>query len=608
MPAVVEPLVPETELPVDPGKEAVARFSVRNTGDDVDNFTFRVIGEPARWTKTGIRVVGGADGERLAGEAAPELDLLPDARGEVEVFFRPPDEDHTVPAPGLVPYGLLVSAYELDERQQRVQTVAALEEGLLNVGRFHKRSAALLPRTSRGRRSGTHRLAVDNYGNTTATATLAAEDAENLLEVTFSPRVLVIPPDQVGFTKVKVRPRRKFLLGPPRAAPFKVHVTFAADPGDTPAVTAAGQIPPVDGLHMQRSIIPVVMLPIAALVAAGVILWAIFKPRVEPLAPQVTQAQQAAAAQQVAVNGNTIARRANRLTARAINTAHHDAAAAQKQAKDAAQQAQENAQKTQQQATKATNAATNAGAQASKATSTANKALQAATPPFGGTPFAQPLALPPGCSSSCATPQPLTAQPFPAQTFYVSDVVVGNPGTGKGTLTLTLGGKPVLVEPIASGSTADFKPVTPLLVQGDKSLAARVSCSQGPCTPSVFVSGFAPAKAPVASGPNGTPSSTRLTRSTATFNVPAKAASYSLTDVVFQNPAGDTGTVTLARGGQPLFAQGLVASEPGDVPISLTAPVVLKAGEKLTLKVSCKNPGGKACTPGALLVGVLKLS
>ena len=113
---------------------------------------------------------------------------------------------------------------------------------------------------------------------------------------------------------------------------------------------------------MQRSIIPVILLPIAVLVAAGVILWALFKPEVKPLAPALVAAQQAAATKQVAVNGNAIARRANALSAAAINTSHKDAVAAQKQAASAAQSAHKDAQTTQQQAVKATAAATDAGA------------------------------------------------------------------------------------------------------------------------------------------------------------------------------------------------------------------------------------------------------
>jgi hypothetical protein len=273
----------------------------------------------------------------------------------------------------------------------------------------------------------------------------------------------------------------------------------------------------------------------------------------------------------------------------------------------------QDARQTEKQASTATAAAARAGTQAANATSAAEKALQLATPPFGGTPYGQPLALPAGCTLSCTSPQPLTAQPFPAQTFYVTDLVLGNTASGEGTLTLTLGGKPVLIEPLGNTGGTDLKPSTPLLVRGDESLALKVSCERGPCAPSVFVSGLAPAKPPDPSGPNGTPDFTRLSRSCqpisecSVMTVPAKAKSYELTDVVFQNPAGDTGTVTLTRGGQPLLVEGLDKSRPGSLPISFASPLVLKAGEKLTLTVDCRNTSGKKCTPGALLLGVLRL-
>jgi hypothetical protein len=88
--------------------------------------------------------------------------------------------------------------------------------------------------------------------------------------------------------------------------------------------------------------------------------------------------------------------------------------------------------------------------------------------------------------------------------------------------------------------------------------------------------------------------------------MPAKVTSYEITDVIFQNPAGDTGTVTLARGGQPLLVEGIDASRPEDVPLSLRAPIVLKAREKVSLSVACRNPSGGSCTAGVLLVGVLR--
>jgi hypothetical protein len=612
MPALVDALEPELELPVEPGEEAVARFSVRNTGDDVNNFTFRILGEPGRWP-TDIRVVGEPAGERSA-DGLPEMDLLPNGKGEVEVTFRPPLTSET--APGLVPYGLLVCSYAARDHK-REEDVEAVQQGLLNVGSFHRRAAQLLPRTSRGRFSGKHRLAVDNYGNTAVTAAFAAEDAENALNVRFSPKRVVVEPGTVAFTKVKVKPQRKFLLGPPRAAPFKIFVRFEGDAAEGVA-DAGAQVPAVEGLYMQRGVVPLLLLPIGALVIAGAILWALLKPQVTATARQLAPAQAAALS--------------NALTRQAIKTAHGDAVLArqqsarqaraarldakqtQKQAAQAASAASAAAKQTHEQAAKATSAAVQANTTADKAVTAADKAVQIATPPFTGTPYAQQLALPPNCTKECTSPQPFGAQPFPAQTFYVTDLLVSNPGGGQGTLTLTLGGKPVFVEALAGVGGADLKPSTPLLVQGDGALAAQVSCTQKPCTPSVLVSGFYPANPPDPTGPDGTPTWTRLSRTCrqastcAVLSVPAKARSYALTDVILENPAGDAGTVTLLRGKQPLLVEGLDPSTASDPPISFSAPIVLKAGEKLTLAVDCGNSGGRQCTPGALLIGVLKLA
>jgi hypothetical protein len=584
MPAVVEALDSVKELPVEPGREAVARFRVRNTGNDVNNFTFRILGEPGRWGDSGIRVVGDSAGEhKITGkpaDALPELDLLPNAKGDVEVTFRPPPSSDT--PPGLVPYELLVCSHIAgnDEREEQVE---AVQDGLLDVATFRNRDAQLLPRTSRGRFRGRHRLAVDNKGNSAATATFEAEDAENFLDVRFRPRKLVVEPGTAAFTKVRVRPRRLFLLGPPRAAPFKISVTFTSDAADD-APVPDGQIPPVDGLYMQRGVVPPLLLPLGVLVAAAVILWAIFRPQAQGTAAQLDPAQQAAATQAIANKANDIAAQSNALTRRAIKTAHADAVQARKQAAQAAA------------ATRKQSAHA-----ASTARKDAGKALQAATPSFTGTPYAQRVV------------QPFTAQPFPAHAFYVTDVVLGNPGGGKGTVTLTLGGAPVLVEPLTGVNAAAVKLSTPLLVQRDQTLAVHTSCTQDPCTPSVFVSGFAPAKPPDSTGARGAPSWKRLSPSCsprpacATLAVPPKARSFELTDVVFQNPAGDTGTITLSRGGRPLLVEGLDPSRAGDLALSFAAPIVLRPREKLTLTVGCRVRSG-ACTAGALLVGVLRLA
>jgi hypothetical protein len=335
-----------------------------------------------------------------------------------------------------------------------------------------------------------------------------------------------------------------------------------------------------------------------------VILWAVFKPQADATAVKLAPVQ--AAAQNTALT-----RQANALAKQAITTAHRDAVAARMQAASAAKAALKNAQATQKAATTAARAAGNARTAADTAAGKAGRALELATPAFAGTPYGQQLALPARCTPGCSSAQPFTAQPFPAQTYYVTDVVTGNTGGGRGTMTLTLGGAPLLVEPLGPVAGADLKPSTPFLVRGDQGLGVRVSCTQGACSPSVFVSGFFPAKAPSAGGPNGTPHWARLachsTPACAVMAVPANARSFALTDVIFQNPAGDRGTVTLSRGKQALLVEGLDPSSPGDLPISLAAPIVLKAGESLALSVACRNPGAKRCTPGATLGGVLRL-
>jgi hypothetical protein len=163
-------------------------------------------------------------------------------------------------------------------------------------------------------------------------------------------------------------------------------------------------------------------------------------------------------------------------------------------------------------------------------------------------------------------------------------------------------------------TSLDLKLSTPLLLSGNKRLALKVTCDEGPnCTPSVYVSGFAPVKPPNPSGPDGTPEEISLElkcpkNCSFPVPVPADRESYALTDVILQNPAGDTdtGAVTLKRDGVPLFVEGLDAfDQSDDLPISFAAPITLLAGQSLTLTVQCT--GGSPCTPRALLNGVLKL-
>ena len=563
-----ETVLPE-KLPVDPGGEETTSVRVRNRGGVVDEFTFDVLGEPESWTEV----------------EPPSLSLLPNGEGVVELRFKPPRVPKT--APGLVPYGLLVGS--VNDAKATV-----VKEGALILSAFHQAAAQLTPRTSRGRFSGKHRLAVDNVGNSPATVGFTSEDGENALRIRCLPEPLIVGPATVGFARVKVTPHRRFLTGPDRVYPFRVRATVdGAEPIE------------VDGLHIQHAVLPRLVLPIVILLAAAAILWAIFKPEPNSTAKQL----QAAQAQKQAVAATALVHKdavdARKQAAAVALQVHKDAENAQKQAADAAKLVREDTKKAAKQATAAADAAKRAGTVAGRAATAAAAAKAAATPPFGGTPTGMRLAL--RCPPTCTTTLLLPA----GQTLYASDLLLGNPGDDKGTLRLTLNGKPLLVEGLDSFRSLHHTPATPLLLSGGQTLALAVVCANSagkPCTPSAYVGGFSPPQPPNPAGPDGAPVSLRLDlrcppTCTASTTVPSGATSVELTDILFQNPTNDTGTVTFSAAGKTILVEGLDSFR--DLPVALTAPIVLAKGAKVTLSVSCTRPTGTPCTPGLLLGGVV---
>ncbi len=81
---------------------------------------------------------------------------------------------------------------------------------------------------------------------------------------------------------------------------------------------------------------------------------------------------------------------------------------------------------------------------------------------------------------------------------------------------------------------------------------------------------------------------------------PARHA-LALTDLVMQNPAGDQGTLTLSRDGQVLFSEQLADFR--DYDLHFITAIMIAPGQNFQFSVSCKNPGGKACTPVVLITG-----
>ncbi len=241
-------------LGVEPGGEALCAVKVRNNGSVVDEFRFTVLGDAAGW----------------AAIEPAALSLMPGTEGVAEVRFRPPRSSQT--KAGAVPFGLRVASKE-------DPTGSVVEEGTLEVGRFADVFAELVPRTSRGRRSARHELALDNRGNVLCNAEVSGADADNALTFTFDPPSFTADPNTASFGHVRVTPKKKFLRGSPKTHVFKITVR----PSDALPFTA-------DGSFHQEALIPrwtpKALLALAALAVA----WLVFlRPTVKSAARQAVQ-------------------------------------------------------------------------------------------------------------------------------------------------------------------------------------------------------------------------------------------------------------------------------------------------------------------------------
>lgn len=90
---------------------------------------------------------------------------------------------------------------------------------------------------------------------------------------------------------------------------------------------------------------------------------------------------------------------------------------------------------------------------------------------------------------------------------------------------------------------------------------------------------------------------------TASLTVPPDRV-FSLTDLVLQNPQGDSGLLTLQRGDVPLLVVRLENFR--DLDYHFVSPLVVAGGQILTLKVECQNEPPAApdsCTPALYYSG-----
>ena len=238
---------------VEPGSTVSIAIKVRNTGTVVDEFALDVLGDAAGWATV----------------APPSLNLFPGAEGDATATFSPPRAAST--PSGQVPFGLRA-------RSREDPAGSAVEEGSVTVGAFSEPHAELVPRTSRGSRSASHDLAVDNRGNARLSAEVEATDADRQLKFDVNPPSVVVEPGMAGFTKVKVSPAKRFWRGQPKTRPFQLFVT---PEGGLPIT--------LDGTMLQESVLPPwfmkAVLAVIGLLVLAILAWFfLLKPSIQSAA------------------------------------------------------------------------------------------------------------------------------------------------------------------------------------------------------------------------------------------------------------------------------------------------------------------------------------
>jgi hypothetical protein len=238
---------------VEPGQSVTITPRVRNTGSVVDEFALDVLGDAAAWAVC----------------QPATINLFPGAEGEAQAVFSPPRAAST--PSGVVPFGLRA-------RSREDPAGSAVEEGSVQVGSFMDPYAELVPRTSRGSRSGSHELAVDNRGNARLSAEIEALDADQQLTFDVNPPAVVVEPGMAGFAKVKVRPAKRFWRGQPKTKPFQL---FVKPEGGAPIQ--------LDGTLLQESVLPpwflkALLAIVVGLIALVLIWFLLLKPTIQSAA------------------------------------------------------------------------------------------------------------------------------------------------------------------------------------------------------------------------------------------------------------------------------------------------------------------------------------
>ncbi len=407
-------------LAVEPGQVASVDIRIRNTGTVVDEFALDVLGDAAGWA-----VVEPAS-----------ISLFPGAEGTARAVFSPPRAAGT-PA-GIVPFGLRA-------RSREDPAGSAVEEGTVEIGTFQDPYAELVPRTSRGSRSGSHDVAVDNRGNARLSAELEATDADRHLRFDVKPPAVVVDPGMAAFAKIKVSPAKRFWRGQPKTRPFQLYVK---PDGGVPIT--------LDGTLLQESVLPPwflkAIIAIVGVLVLLVLIWLfLLKPSIE------SAASEAVASPLASLRGDVNAALGNA----GLPTMPADGGAAPPPPTP-----------------EPTPAPTLAPG-------------ESATPEPPPTAPPTPGVLIPGLGNPVDGQLDETNKSVPvAGTLFITDLVFSNPNGTKGAVVVLRDATPLIQLNLENFRDYDLHFVTPIVLQDGQSLNLSLSCTSSPCTPAVFYSGY----------------------------------------------------------------------------------------------------------------------
>jgi hypothetical protein len=205
---------------VDAGGAATVRLRLRNTGDVVDEYRFVPVGDVAPYVSV----------------EPPTVRLYPGTTGTVQLTFAPPRTPDATAGPN--PYAVQIIPTEHPE-------AVTVPEGNLTITPFTEIRAELVPHTVKGRFRGRPKLAIDNMGNTTLTASVTGNDNGDELSYDVHPANVQIEPGRAAFVNATLRPRQLIWFGHKQQRPYRLAVRRS---GTTPL--------DVDGTYVQRGFLP----------------------------------------------------------------------------------------------------------------------------------------------------------------------------------------------------------------------------------------------------------------------------------------------------------------------------------------------------------------